>query len=182
MSDVSLTNIEKLMVGLSWDPNDKKEGVLDESIVPHNLDVSCVVLSVDKQIIDVIKPNETMREKYKNQIFHLGDHLSGGSDFEDEEIQVSLQNLNNDIGYLLFVVSANGKVGLADAQNGVCAFLDGVSLSPLLSVNLSKTPGQQCVAGVVSRDGENGWTLRSLSAANVEADGQDLVDAVKDQF
>ncbi len=121
-------DIPKLMVGLSWDHNEVKVGVLDDSVVPHNLDLSCVVLTQGLQVKDIITPVDPKRDVYKNQIFHMGDHLSGGSDFEDEEIQVNFENLNADITGLAFVVSSNDRVKFADVTNGKCEFYDAASL------------------------------------------------------
>lgn len=89
----------KINVGLEWDPNEEAAGVLGE-IKPHNLDLSCAILSADMIVRDIITPTDTKRDVYKDQIFHKGDHTSGGSDFEDEEILINLDNVSSALARL----------------------------------------------------------------------------------
>ena len=172
--DIEL-NIPKLMVGLSWDPNEQKQGVLDESITPHNLDLSCIVLGQGRQIKDIITPSDPKREAYKNAIYHMGDHLSGGSDFEDEEIQVHFENLDADITGLAFAVSGNDKLELAEVANGKCEFCDAASLKPFMSVEFKAVEKPHYLVGAVIKNDQGVWVLQNTQTELLVFD-QDVIE------
>ena len=153
--------VPKLKVGLSWYHNEQKAGVLDTSVVPHNLDLTCAVIGQDKKVLELISPHAPKRSKYKEQIFHMGDHLSGGSDFEDEEIVVSLDKVSEDIHALVFVVSVNGKVTFSDVKNAALEFMDGITLDSFLSFDFLGAEKAALMCGLLVRDG-NGWLLQSV--------------------
>lgn len=154
-------NTHKLMVGLSWDPNEEKWGTLDTNIKAHNLDLSCAVIS-GKQVTDLITPDDPKRDVYREKIFHAGDNLSGGSDFEDEEIRVDFDKLDDSIDALAFVVSANNKIKFEHVKNAECAFNNALTLNPFLTVSLNDIPGQHRVVGFVKRT-VTGWALQELT-------------------
>ncbi len=161
--ELSLNNEDgtpiNLMVGLSWDPNEEKFGNLDNSIKAHNLDLSCAILSESMQVKDLITPDDPKRDMYKEQIFHAGDNLSGGSDFEDEEIRVNFDRLPDDVSALAFIVSANNKVKFEHVKNGECAFNNAQTLQPFLTVSLNDIPGPHRVVGIVKKT-SSGWALQ----------------------
>lgn len=149
----------KLMVGLAWDPNEEKWGNLDTNIKVHNLDLSCAVLTDSMRVKDLITPDNPMRDEYRSKIFHAGDNLSGGSDFEDEEIRVDFEHLEDEIQGLAFVVSANNKIKFEHVKNGECAFNNAQTLEPFLTVSLDDIPGQHRIVGIVKRT-RSGWALQ----------------------
>ena len=171
-------DIPKLMVGLSWDPNEY-QSVLKEDIVAHNLDLSCAVLNKNLQVKDIIMPDEPKRSLYKNQIYHMGDHLSGGSDFEDEEIHVNFANLDADIFGLAFVVSANNKVKFSDVANGNCSFLDAANLDPFLSVELQGIEKPHYLVGITMKNDHGDWILQNTQKELLALDAGLLEEALR---
>lgn len=191
------TDNKKLLVGLSWDPNEKSEGVLGDVKV-HNLDLSCAVFNADYEVCDIITPIDTKRDTYKGQIFHRGDNKSGGADFEDEDITVHLDKLDQTTGdlelectvrALAFVVSTNDRVKFEDVSNGDCHFMDGLTLEPFKKIDLQgeakKMSGpnassqQHLVLGYVSEDENGAWTLKSMSHEINALEKSAIEDAVK---
>ncbi|MEM9468797.1 MAG: TerD family protein [Pseudomonadota bacterium] len=128
-------DIRKILLGLEWDPNEEARGVMG-SIKPHNLDLSCAIFDNKRIVRDVITPQDTKRDKYGQKIFHKGDNKSGGSDFEDEEILINLDNIDDEIPMIGVIVSTNDNVKISDIQNGRCSFLDASDLSSFLSLDL----------------------------------------------
>ena len=161
--ELSLNTVDgkpiKMMVGLAWDPNEEKWGNLDTNIKVHNLDLSCAVLTESMQVKDLITPDNPMRDAYKDKIFHAGDNLSGGADFEDEEIRVDFSRLDDDIHGLAFIVSANNKIKFENVKNGECAFNNAQTLQPFLTVSLDDIPGQHRIVGIAKRT-KSGWALQ----------------------
>lgn len=181
------SDAQKINVGLEWDPNEEQAGVLGD-VKPHNLDLSCAILKAGMVVSDIITPTDTKRAEYKDQIFHKGDHTSGGSDFEDEEILVNLDNLPDDVDALAFTVSTNDQVDIGEVNNGVCRFMDAASLSSFLNVNFSdfvshkddinKSSQQHFLAGVLVKK-ENGWTLYDVQSMLKTLDSTSIEMTVK---
>ncbi|NQZ14354.1 MAG: TerD family protein [Alphaproteobacteria bacterium] len=177
----------KINVGLEWDPNEEAAGVLGE-IKPHNLDLSCAILSADMIVRDIITPTDTKRDVYKDQIFHKGDHTSGGSDFEDEEILINLDNVSSDVGALALTVSTNDQVDIAEVKNGVCRFMDASSLSSFLDVSfdefvshkdaINRSSQQHFLAGVLVKKKE-GWALYDMQSMLSALDSTSIEMTIK---
>lgn len=177
---------KKLMVGLSWDPNEKSTGVLG-GLTPHNLDLSCAVFNADLEVCDIITPLEPKREQYKGKIFHRGDSTSGGGDFEDEDVTVyldSLQETDRDIRAMAFIVSINDRVQFSEVKNASCAFMDGINLEPFLSIDLkgleansnNASSQQHFVVGYVTQGEDGSWTLKNIQKP-IESLGQSAIEA-----
>lgn len=164
--ELSLNTVDgkpiKLMVGLSWDPNEEKWGSLDSNIKVHNLDLSCAVLSKSMHVTDLITPSEPKRDVYKGKIYHSGDSLSGGGDFEDEEVRVDFDQIDEDVEALAFIVSANNKIKFENVKNGECAFNNAETLVPFLTVSLDGISGAHRIVGIVKRT-PSGWALEEVS-------------------
>ena len=161
MGDIEIRgDIEKLIIGLAWEPNEQDNSVLGDSVKPHNLDLSCVLFDNDGNVIDEITPQDTKRETYKGQIFHLGDNLSGGNDFEDEEIQLWLSSLDNHIAQIAFIVSVKEKVKFSDVREGHCSVLSAQTLEVIQSIDFSSLTKPAVLAFVLKRN-KNSFLLNS---------------------
>ena len=114
-------DIPKMMVALYWDPNEEPTGVLGD-ITPHNADLICAVINENIRVMDVITPQNPKRDSYKGQIYHKGDSLSGGGDYEDEEIIINFDALGSDVKAIAFAVSLHHSVKFSDVKNGKIAF------------------------------------------------------------
>lgn len=181
-------DISKLMVGLEWDPNEEEKGVVSV-IKPHNLDLSCAVFDTDMSVVDIITPTHPKRDEYKGQIFHKGDALDGGADFEDEEILVTMDTLDAEIKAISFMVSTNDHVDIASVKNGICRFQDAISLSPFVEIKLSEfiskkdsvsIPRQEhFFAGIIMRAEGDKWVLKDTQFVLPALDGTSLETAVK---
>ena len=181
-------DIRKLMVGLEWDPNEEEKGVIS-TVKPHNLDLSCAVFDSGMSVVDIITPTHPKREEYKGQIFHKGDALDGGADFEDEEILVTIDSLGDDINAIGFMVSTNDHVDIASVNNGICRFQDAISLSPFVEIKLSEfvskkdnvnIPRQEhFFAGMIIRGDDDKWVLKDAQFILPALDGTSIETAVK---
>lgn len=171
---------QKLTVGLSWDHNEQKQGALGD-VKPHNLDLNCALLNDKGQIIDILTPQEPQREKYKGEIFHLGDHLSGGSDFEDEEVQIQLDALAADIVGVAIVVSAHNGVKFSDVRNPELAYLNGITFAEFLKINLNDVAKPHTVAGVISKTEQGSWVLKDI-CEDVAALDKDILQMKLDEL
>ena len=182
----------RLSVGLSWDHNEEESAYGDIKV--HDLDLSCAVISQTGEIIDIISPQEPKREQYKFVIFHSGDHASGASDFEDELINVQINNIDDTIGTLAFFISTKDSVKLKDVANPECVFLEGTTLDKFFSIDLAKADeiaeenGQQgayFLAGAIQRaqNDNTQWVLKPvqsyLSNTNLAMLAQEMSELLK---
>lgn len=177
-------DIGKMLVGLWWDPNEQSRSVLD-GVKAHNLDLSCAVIGEGGSVIDLITPQDTKRDQYKTQIYHRGDNLTGASDFEDEEISINFDALDDSIKALAFVISVHDDIRFSEVINGKCTFSNGMTLEPFLEADfesISDDAGIPVVANsrhnflaCMKRNDDGSWLLTHtnqnmpvLDVANVE--------------
>lgn len=159
---------QKLLVGLSWEPNEEQKGsaLLGKRYIPHDVDVSCALYDAAGGLIDHITPTDAKRDQYKQLVFHSGDHTTGGSDFEDEDIQIWLGRLPETIASVAVFVSTKGELQFHQVNALKIQMMDGVSLQVFAETDLSAaSPFEgsdygdwQYCAYVLKRDGA-GWVL-----------------------
>lgn len=140
--------VRRILVGLSWDLNEPRSSLLSAQD-SHDLDLYCVLLSEDYEIIDMISPMDPKREKYKSQIFHTGDHKSGASELDDEEIHLNLDNVTGDISHFLFMISSKSKLKLSKANKPYFTIYDGLSHEKLYGADLSNIEDDLSTGGVL---------------------------------
>lgn len=179
---------KKVMVGLSWDPNETPDAMSGEVKV-HNVDLSCALFDQDMKVFEILTPQNTKTSQYKNMIFHYGDNLSGGSDYEDEQILINLPNLDERIAAIAFVVSTNDRVKIHQVANGNVSFLDGESLKPFLSIDFSEftlledvggAPMQEHhFAGMMRKAGNDDWCVKDIQFALKSLSSEEIEEVVK---
>ena len=162
------SGINRLMVGLMWEPNENRAGVLG-TIKEHDLDLSCALFDGNNEFFDLITPQEPKRDAYGVEVFHSGDNLSGGSDFEDEEIRVDFDKLNENIHALAFFVTTNNKIKFEDVREPACHFSDATSLNEIIKFDLTELSKkfempehfekERFLIGVVKKNQEGTWDL-----------------------
>lgn len=129
---------QNFFVGLSWEEN--PDG--SHFSVDHDLDLSCILLDKKLTTLDVVMPSCLKRDKYRLQIFHSGDHRTGSSSLDDEEIHINLKKLDPDICHVAFVVSLkSSNLSFSDIKNPFCIFADGSTYRKYLSIDLREYSG-----------------------------------------
>jgi len=103
--------------------------------------------------------------------------LSGGGDFEDEEIRVDFDQVDDNVEALAFVVSANNKIKFENVKNGECAFNNAETLVPFLTVSIDDIAGEHRIVGIVKRTAA-GWALQELSIDVSALDAQVIEQAM----
>lgn len=98
-----------------------------DSMVEMDLDLSCVVLDVQKNVLDVIWYGRLCDET--NSICHDGDGLMGAVNFEDslhhqEQISIYLSHLPSSVHELCFFISSYHKQDLCLANKGFLKLID----------------------------------------------------------
>lgn len=128
----------KLSVGLSWEPLASSENAAGSTpLKVHNADLSCVVLDADYNAIDLLTPQSPKREEYRQKLYHSGDQIGGGSLFEDEEIQIWLDHVDESISGLVFLVSTKGALYFDEMNLPDCKIMDGISWASFFTADLA---------------------------------------------
>lgn len=100
---------------------------IKDDVLKMDLDLSCVVLDHQKQVLSVIWYGNLQNDD--NSIWHEGDALGGAVDFEDalhpqEQIHVALGKLSKSVHELLFYLTSHHKHDLSLAQKGTLKLAD----------------------------------------------------------
>lgn len=167
--DVQINTKNLVQVGLSWDPNETMS-VYDSAPAPHDLDLSCAILNADGKVVDLLSPPYPKRDQYAQAIFHGGDNLSGGSDFEDEYIRLNFDKMAAEIAALAFVVSTKNNLKFQDANKPEFDIRDEIDNAYLYQLDLKsvefefKSPAPNvALVGMVVRDG-SGWGVKNAQS------------------
>ena len=179
----------KITVGLSWEPvSDNGRSSVISDPVAQDADLSCFLFDGAGALIDSITPVAPQREKYRQKVFHTGDHTDGGSEFEDEEIQVWLSHLDETIAGIAFGVSTKGAILLQDLNRPKFVVMDATSLEVFYSQNLSDVEGTpaedaaqwQYIAGAALRDKQNSDKWNFVPVGSYLADIQNISNLMQE--
>lgn len=150
---------QNFLVGLGWEENPQGSGFFKRQ---HDLDLCCCLMRDDFNLVDFITPSDPKASDYRFEVLHTGDHKTGDSPGEDEELHLNLRKLNAEVCYVVFLVKAKKGTALKDVSGANCVFMDGATYKKFLSLALD--PGRrgagddaQYVAAILRR-----WTGKTL--------------------
>lgn len=108
MLEQAAPNLQKLLLGLGWDIAQRPGGIRSIFVENHDLDLDATVVCLDQhqrlcQDQDVIYFGNLQHES--GAITHLGDHLTGGGQGDNEQIVVDLAQIPDRIHTLVFLVN-----------------------------------------------------------------------------
>ncbi|MDR1702274.1 MAG: TerD family protein, partial [Sporomusaceae bacterium] len=104
-------SLNKIVVGLGWDPVKKEAGFFGKLMggsknAAVDVDASAIMLAGNGKLIkndDLIYFGNL--KHYSGSIEHHGDNLTGDGDGDDEQISVILNKIPAEIGKVVFVVN-----------------------------------------------------------------------------
>lgn len=160
--------LEKIMVGLGWDPI-KKKGLFG-SLFAGNMDCDAsVILLNDKGKMKDTKDLIYFRnlQNANRSIVHMGDNLTGAGDGDDEQIMLNLQSIPKNIHKAVFVVniynckSRNQDFGMV--QNAYIRIVDSVGKTEVCKFNLAEDYAGKTtlIVGEVYRH-NNEWKFNAI--------------------
>ena len=167
--------LNKIMVGLGWDPvKQKSGGGLLSSLFGSGgggADVDCdasVLMLKDDRVVaktDVIYFGNL--KSGNGAVAHSGDNLTGAGDGDDEQIAVTLSSIPADYNRLVFIVNiydaARRKQHFGMIQNAFIRIVDSATNKELLKYNLSENYSGQTtlITGEIYRQ-ENEWKFAAI--------------------
>lgn len=139
------TNLSEVMVGLGWDPVEKKGGFLSSLFGASNIDCDASVLLLNGN--DKLKNQKDVvyfrNLKNSNQsIVHMGDNLTGDGAGDDEQIMLHLNKIPSDVKKIVFVVNIydckNRNQDFGMIKNAYIRILDKNTNSEMCKFNLTE--------------------------------------------
>lgn len=140
--------LEKLVVGLGWDPITQQKGGLLGGLFGSNsggdidIDASVIMLRDDqfKHKNDLIYFGN-LKSKCGG-VQHTGDNLTGEGDGDDEQVIIQLKRIPQDVNRLIFVVNiydcARRKQDFGQVENAYIRVVNDATKQELLTFNLSE--------------------------------------------
>ncbi|MCK8058240.1 MULTISPECIES: TerD family protein [unclassified Fusibacter] len=165
-------NLSKLMVGLGWDPVQKKAGLLGSLFGGGgaNIDCDASAILLDKSGKMKGKSNLIYYGNLKNDnrsVVHQGDNLTGDGDGDDEQILLDLANVPTEIDKIVFVVNiydcATRKQDFGMIQNAFIRIVDMNNSNEMCKYRLSEDYAGKTslVVGEIYRDAAD-WKFGAI--------------------
>lgn len=162
-----------IMVGLGWDPADKKSGGLLKSLFSGSQEIDCdasvLMLNeagkLEKKSDLVYYGNLRTKD---NSIIHQGDNTTGEGDGDDEKIFVDLSKIESRIKKLVFVVNIydcdKRKQDFGMIKNAYIRVVDANANKELLKFNLSNdyAGSKTLIVGEIYRDSSSEWKFGAI--------------------
>eukprot|EP00917_Polyrhabdina_sp_WS-2016_P031528 GHVP01067247.1.p1 GENE.GHVP01067247.1~~GHVP01067247.1.p1 ORF type:complete len:330 (+),score=55.55 GHVP01067247.1:425-1414(+) len=102
-----------IVVGLGWDA---ANSAID-------LDVSCVLLGRDGQLVDVAFFHNKVAQG--GAVVHSGDNRTGEGDGDDEKISLNLDSLSKEVAVIFFIINTYTKgLNFSQVKNAYCRVID----------------------------------------------------------
>lgn len=95
--------LNELIVGLGWDPQESKGFLGFGGGSSIDCDASVIVLGENDKLVDTVYYG-SLKSK-DGAVKHSGDNLTGDGDGDDEQIMVNLGNVSESVQKLIFVVN-----------------------------------------------------------------------------
>lgn len=175
-------SLDKIVVGLGWDPVKKAGGFLSGIFGSAAPEIDCDASAILLNQSDKLASREDLvyfgNLKHKSEsVMHMGDNLTGDGDGDDEQIMVTLSRVPQTIHKLVFVVTiydcVKRRQDFGQIQNAFIRVFNATNNQELLKYNLSDNYAGKTaliVGEVYRHEGDwkfsvigEGFTVRGIS-------------------
>lgn len=180
--------LEKITVGLGWDPIQKKAGGLLGGLFGGggnggsnmDIDASVIMLQDDKF---VGKDNLVYFGNLKSEcgsVMHAGDNTTGAGDGDDEQVIVDLKKVPANVNKLVFVVNiydcVKRKQDFGQVENAFIRVMNSANNEELMKFNLSENyaGSTSLTVGEIYRHGSE-WKFGAVGSGSSDAGLGDMV-------
>jgi stress response protein SCP2 len=185
------SGLSKIMVGLGWDPVEKKSGLLgglfggSSAAAEVDCDASAILLdekgklSNNKNLIYFGNLNNPNRS-----IIHQGDNLTGDGDGDDEQIMLELKTIPEDVKRVVFVVNIydcqKRKQDFGMIKNAFIRVVDMAGNKELCKFNLTEDYAgkMSLLVGEIYRNNAE-WKFGALGEATLEGSLSEIIRKFK---
>jgi len=185
------TGLSKIMVGLGWDPVEKKGGLLgglfggSGSTANIDCDASAILLNADGKFTN--KSNLIYYGNLRSadqSIIHQGDNLTGAGEGDDEQIMLDLNLIASDIKKIVFVVNiydcVKRRQDFGMIQNAFIRIVDMSGNKEMCKFNLTDDYAGKTslVVGEIYRN-NNEWKFGAIGQGTTDGSLSEIVSTYK---
>ena len=153
--------LTRVTMGLGWDAM-KTKGFLGfgAKTVDIDLDASCVLFDDANKSLDVVWFRQL--KSRDGSIVHSGDNRTGAGDGDDEQINVSLQQVPANVKSIVFMVNSFTGQNFAQVENAYCRLVNADNGKEVARFNLSVQGAHnaQIMAKLYRHNGE--WKMHAI--------------------
>jgi tellurium resistance protein TerZ len=161
--------ISEVFMGIGWDPADEDEEI--------DLDASCVLLNVDKEVIEVIDFSNLTSED--EAVEHQGDNLTGDGDGDDEVINVNLKSLSDEVDSLVFTITSFSGQSFEDIDNCVARLVNNKTGAEMCKYELKNIGDFTAVIMCKLSRANGGWEFKALGIGTDGETADDLIEEIE---
>ena len=180
------TGLNKIMVGLGWDPVSSGKGLLSSLFgggsKAIDCDASAIMLGAGDKLLsnkDIIYFGNLVHTS--KSVRHMGDNLTGDGNGDDEQIFLELSNIPAQIEKIIFVVNIydcmNRKQDFGMIQNAFIRIIDHTTNNELARFNLTDnySGSTALVVGEVYRQGAE-WKFAAIGTGTTDVSLKNMVN------
>jgi tellurium resistance protein TerZ len=169
--------LSQVTMGLGWDAV-KSKGFLGFGAkgADIDLDASCALFDDAGKPVDVVWFRQL--KSRDGSVVHPGDNRTGAGDGDDEQINVSLQQVPATVKSIVFTVNSFTGQNFSQVQNAYCRLLDANSGKEVARFDLSVqgTHNAQIMAKLYRHNGE--WKLHAIGENGTGRTFDDLLPLI----
>ncbi len=169
--------LSRVTMGLGWDAM-KTKGFLGfgAKTVDIDLDASCVLFDDANKSLDVVWFRQL--KSRDGSIVHSGDNRTGAGDGDDEQINVSLQQVPGNVKSIVFMVNSFTGQNFSQVENAYCRLVNADNGKEVARFNLSVQGAHnaQIMAKLYRHNGE--WKMHAIGENGVGRTVDDLLPQV----
>ena len=141
-----------------------------------DLDASCIMLDVNKQMVDAIWFGQLQSKD--SSIQHTGDNRTGAGDGDDEVINVNLSRIPDHVQALVFTVNSFTGQTFATVNNAFCRLVNASNNSEVARYDLSAQGSHTALilAKIYRHNGE--WKMHAIGETASGRTFHDLMPAI----
>ncbi|MGB0561902.1 MAG: TerD family protein [Spirulinaceae cyanobacterium] len=186
--DQAASGLERLWCSLGWDVAERPEGVRGFFVEQHDcdLDVTVVCLNASQclgQDEDVIYFGNLRHPS--GAITHMGDHLTGGGQGDNEQIVVELGKVPATIQTLVFIVNIyrcyDRHQDFSDIHNAFIRLVDRATEQEIARYHLSGShhKGMTALKMIALQRLAQGWEVMALGEGMQVAGLKEIIDSYR---
>ena len=170
------TALSRVVMGLGWEPVQKKKGFFSRKPTEIDLDASCLLFDEQKQLVDMVWFRQL--KSRDGSITHTGDNLTGEGEGDDEQIIVNLNQVPSSVKYLAFTVNSFQGQTFNEVENAYCRIVDDATQKEVARYTLSGggTHNAMIMAKVYRHQGE--WKMHALGEPANGRVAEQMVSAI----
>ncbi len=178
-------NLEQMRKNLGIAKGNVKEFLEQEEVASCDLDLLCFCYDGAGKLAGLITPLAGFQDyplKSRIAILHSGDETDGLSSGFDEQLLISLREIDAEVQHVYFVVASN-EYGFNEIDGGAVAVLNTKRETTMLTRDLEKSATHKTYIFSRLERIEGGWRLHEISEycdvdADKESPNDDTIDDI----